>query len=188
MATKSPPMTKRYGLWMKTYHLKMTNLRLAICAGNAICCGRWSRKVRRSFDQFYKGLMLAWGASPRLSHRNKYRLCKTPGRLQMGKSWPGSVRKQPNLRSADAGRALLSRRPRRPGCHLHLRHRSPRRSLLWSRQRPCSGEVLFLFLSPNLNPILTIICCPVRVHVWQLYFACRLDRLHGVGNLHSCRK
>ena len=62
-----------------------------------------------------------------------------PDQVQMTK--PGGFRQQPDLRVADAGRALLGRRVRRLGGRLHLRRRWSCRRLLRSRQGACAGDV-----------------------------------------------
>ena len=62
-----------------------------------------------------------------------------PDQVQMTK--PGGFRQQPDLRVADAGRALLGRRVRRLGGRLHLRRRCSCRRLLRSRQGACAGDV-----------------------------------------------
>ena len=62
-----------------------------------------------------------------------------PDQVQMTK--PGGFRQQPDLRAADAGRALLGRRVGRLGGRLHLRRRCSCRRLLRSRQGACAGDV-----------------------------------------------
>ena len=62
-----------------------------------------------------------------------------PDLVQMTK--PGGFRQQPDLRVADAGRALLGRRVRRLGGRLHLRRRCSCGRLLRSRQGACAGDV-----------------------------------------------
>ena len=62
-----------------------------------------------------------------------------PDQVQMTK--PGGFRQQPDLRVADAGRALLGRRVRRLGGRLHLRRRCSCGRLLRSRQGACAGDV-----------------------------------------------
>ena len=63
-----------------------------------------------------------------------------PDQVQMTK--PGGFRQQPDLRVADAGRALLGRRVRRLGGRLHLRRRCSCGRLLRSRQGACAGDKL----------------------------------------------
>ena len=62
-----------------------------------------------------------------------------PDLVQMTK--PGGFRQQPDLRVADAGRALLGRRVRRLGGRLHLRRRCSCGRLLRSRQGACAGDL-----------------------------------------------
>ena len=65
--------------------------------------------------------------------------CNQNAEVQMIK--PGGFRQQPDLRVADAGRALLGRRVRRLGGRLHLRRRCSCGRLLRSRQGACAGDL-----------------------------------------------